>query len=731
MKCIILTMKIIKKYIIYIILLSISSTVSFAEDIFERDISAENELSKLMEEVQINADKVSYDGATFSAKAIGNAIVKTKVATLTADVISLNMDTGDAVAQGNVKLVRGPDVWTGEKLDYNFKDQTAGGDNFVLSADPFVIFSEKADRLPNGDFHFDDATLTTCTNNCDHLHYRVCMNDLTLVPGESVRGRHAKWYLGKVPIFYWPKFYAPLDFPQGWSLKLGYTSRWGAFLLSSYTFNLNPWLESETHIDLRSMRGVGLGQDFRWNVLDNGDGEISGYYINDTDTEAGGHDTEIEDNRYRVKFDQDYNFTDQDYVLAKLQYVSDAYILEDFFERDYKQSSVPENYLFYTHRADNWVLTGLAKGKLNDFYTVVAKYPELTFDVMRQEIVDSGFYYDSITIAGFMDKQWSDTRKANGYEDYDLFRFHTDQFINYPLKFFGWLNVIPGADYQGTYYSKTKKQIYTVDQAGEVLEVTVEDGGKLRSAVTLSLESSFKAYGSTWYPIEGVPIRHVAVPYVVYSYRPEPNLTIDQIYQFDDIDDISEQNSLKLGMRNKIQRGYKLAENKRSIRNLIDVDIYTYLNLLQDTTTFRNVYLDSKLLPLDNMVVYFDMVYNFDENYLDEIDGRLSYQPTKYGAIELEYLYNEDRDSKLTVALDGYLTSKWTLGTYLRYDLSNDILNETEVYIKQVLDCIGWQLGLRYIPEYNLDNGISQEQEWGVTFGFWLTDLEGFGIFSN
>jgi lipopolysaccharide assembly outer membrane protein LptD (OstA) len=724
-------MKTINKLYIYIILFSITSAACFAEDVFERDISPEAEMAKLMEEVQINADKVSYDGSVSTAKAVGNAIIKTKVATLTADVITLNIETGDAIAQGNVKLVRGDDVWTGEELKYNFKDQTADADNFVLSADPFVIFSENAERLKNGDFHFDDATLTTCTNDCDHLHYRISVNDLTFVPGECVRGRNAKWYVGNVPIFYWPKFYSPLEAPKGWSFKLGYGSRWGAFLLSSYTFDINSWLESETHVDLRSKRGVGLGQDFRWDIFDNGDGEISGYYISDQDTEAGGHATEIDDERYRVKFTQDYNFTDQDYVLAKLQYVSDAYLLEDFFESEYKQSSVPENYLFYTHRADKWLLTGLAKGKLNDYYTVVSKYPEITFDVMRQEIADSGFYYDSTTVAGFMDKQFSDIRKEDGQEDYDVFRFHTDQFINYPLKFFGWLNMIPGADYQGTYYSKTKKEIYSVDQNGDVFEVTVEEGAELRSAVTLSLESSFKAYSSTWYPVEGIPIRHVAIPYVVYNYRPEPNLSTDQIYQFDDIDDLSEQNSVKLGMRNKIQRGYKQANNKRSIRNLIDVDVYTYLNLLEDETTFENLYLDSKLLPLDDMIVYFDMVYNFEEDYLDEVDGRLSYQPSRYGAIELEYLYDEDLTSKLTVGLDGYLTRKWTLGTYVRYDLSNDILNETEIYIKQVLDCIGWQIGLRYIPEYNLDSGVSQDEEWSVTFGFWLTDLEGFGVFAD
>jgi hypothetical protein len=377
------------------------------------------------------------------------------------------------------------------------------------------------------------------------------------------------------------------------------------------------------------------------------------------------------------------------------------------------------------------LLTGLVKGKLNDFYTVVAKYPEITFDVMRQEIANSGFYYDSSTTAGFMDKQFSDERQEYGYEDYSVFRFNTDHFINYPLKFFGWLNMIPGADYQGTYYSKTKQEISSIDQNGDVVDVTVEDGAKLRSAVTLSLESSFKAYSSTWYPMEGVPIRHIASPYVVYSYRPEPNLETDQIYQFDDIDDLSEQNSVKIGMINKIQRGYKQANNKKITRNLIDVDIYTYLNLLEDETTFENLYLDSKLLPLDDMIIYFDMVYNVEEDYLDEVDGRLSYQPIRYGAVELEYLYDEDSSSTFTVGLDGYLTEAWTLGTYVRYNLTYDILNETEIYIKQVLDCIGWQLGLRYIPEYNLDSGVSQEEEWGVTFGFWLTDLEGFGVFAD
>jgi lipopolysaccharide assembly outer membrane protein LptD (OstA) len=565
------------------------------------------------------------------------------------------------------------------------------------------------------------------------------------VPGDCVRGRNAKWYVGNVPIFYWPKFYSPLEAPKGWSFRLGYTSRWGAFLLSSYTFDINSWLESETHFDFRSMRGVGLGQDLRWNIFDNGDGEISGYYIKDQDTEAGGNDVEIDDERYRVKFSQDYNFSDQDYVLAKLQYVSDAYLLEDFFEDEYEQSSVPENYLYYTHRADNWLLTGLAKGKLNDFYTVVAKYPETTLDIMRQEIADSGFYYDSTTSAGFMEKQYSDERQESGYEDYDVFRFNTEHFINYPLKFFGWLNITPGVDYMGTYYSKTKGESTYVDESGVEHDITVETDAKFRSVTTLSLGSSFKAYSSTWYPAANVPIRHVAIPYATYYYRPEPNLLTENIYQFDDIDDIGEMNTIKVGMRNKIQRGYKTLviaqpkenfvgaapKERRVIRDLIDVDIYTYLNLLEDETTFENLYLDSKLLPLDDMIIYFDMVYNVEEDYLDEVDGRLSYQPIRYGAVELEYLYDEDSSSTFTVGLDGYLTEAWTLGTYVRYNLTYDILNETEIYIKQVLDCIGWQLGLRYIPEYNLDSGVSQEEEWGVTFGFWLTDLEGFGVFAD
>ncbi|MDA3799248.1 MAG: hypothetical protein PF692_09230 [Kiritimatiellae bacterium] len=723
-------MKIIKFIFLYIISFLIIFSAN-AADVFERDISPETELAKIMEEVQVNADKVSYDGESSTARAVGNAVVKTKSVTLTADMISLNTATGDALAQGNVKFVRGGDVWTGDELNYNFKDQTVEARNFNLSADPFRIFSDNASRLPNGDFLFDDAMITTCTNDSDHLHYRICVNDLTFVPGESVRGRNAKWYIGNVPIFWWPRFYSPLDTPQGWSFRLGYASRWGGFLLSSYTFNINPWLESETHVDIRTLRGVGLGQDFRWDTADRGDGEISGYYIDDMDTELGGHNVPIDKERYRVKFTQDYNVTDQDYILAKLQYVSDAYILEDFFEDEYQRTSVPENYLFYTHRADKWLLSGMAKGKLNDFYTVVAKYPEITFDVMRQSIADSGFYYESITIAGFMDKQWSEDRQNLGYEDYNLFRFHTDQFINYPLKFFGWLNVTPGAEYQGTYYSKTKEEGIYVDQSGDAHTIDVEADGDLRSAVTLSVESSLKAYSSTWQAGQGIPLRHVAIPYIAYYYRPEPNLLPDQIYQFDDIDDLNEMNSLKVGMRNKLQRGYKQLDGSKSIRNLVDVDIYTYLNMLEDATTFRNVYLDSKLLPVDHMIMYFDMVYNFDENYLDEVDWRLSYQPTKYGAVELEYLYNADTSSKLVVNLDGYLTRNWTVGTYARYDLTYDILNESDIYIKQVLDCLGWQLGFRYIPGYELDNGITQEEEWSVTFGIWLTDIEGFGVFAD
>jgi len=56
---------------------------------------------------------------------------------------------------------------------------------------------------------------------------------------------------------------------------------------------------------------------------------------------------------------------------------------------------------------------------------------------------------------------------------------------------------------------------------------------------------------SSYWELDG--LRHVLVPYVNYTFIPKPTVNRDYLFYFDDIDRISEQNFVRLGMVNRLQ----------------------------------------------------------------------------------------------------------------------------------------------------------------------------------
>ena len=71
-----------------------------------------------------------------------------------------------------------------------------------------------------------------------------------------------------VPFFYFPYWRREFDEHYGWRFEPGYESDLGAYLLSTYQFQLidfggenNNSLDSRSHFDYRTERGWALGQD--------------------------------------------------------------------------------------------------------------------------------------------------------------------------------------------------------------------------------------------------------------------------------------------------------------------------------------------------------------------------------------------------------------------------------------------------------------------------------------
>ena len=220
----------------------------------------------------------------------------------------------------------------------------------------------------------------------------------------------------------------------------------GTFLLSSVRYRINPLLIGESHVDWRTERGMGLGQDLTWRTEGRGYlGDVATYFLDDQKPVDDDEDTEAidaESQRYRIRLRNTHHIGPRDYVLANLHYLSDEDILEDFFEDEYRRRRQPDNYVMYTHRGDNYAASMLMRGRMNDFYTSVNRLPEVSLSTMRQQAGDSEFYYEGETTASSLEKQWKD---GSDKEDYSALRIDTLHTFSHPSKYLGFLTVTPRA----------------------------------------------------------------------------------------------------------------------------------------------------------------------------------------------------------------------------------------------------------------------------------------------
>ena len=136
---------------------------------------------------------------------------------------------------------------------------------------------------------------------------KIRAKQIKIVPGKYFEARNATFYVGNVPVFYFPYYRRSLEKHENTFVFIpGYRGTFGPYLLSSYHWFLNEELSGVVHADWYEKRGFGAGPDFNYNLGTFGEGTLKTYYIHD---QQPGLDPitglPIPSERYRVYFSYD------------------------------------------------------------------------------------------------------------------------------------------------------------------------------------------------------------------------------------------------------------------------------------------------------------------------------------------------------------------------------------------------------------------------------------------
>ncbi|MDA3874080.1 MAG: hypothetical protein PF795_08975 [Kiritimatiellae bacterium] len=700
-------------------------------------------------ELNVEADQLDFENEANRVTARGNVQLRKGAQSLRADVVTYNTVTEQAFARGNVVFTHQDQIWRGDTLQYNFITGKGSFPELEMKSGPFTLNADTLERMSPVQTQLQDVTITTCPIPVDP-EFHISASKVDVYDESIFVLRNPVFHLHGIPFFYWPSL--TLDQqrqPTNIDIIPGYSSRDGLSLLTSYNRYPSDGYRTKTHLDYRSERGPALGQDFFWfepgNHLRNltflkiyGMIDDAPYRDENQETQLRGQGIEVEEERYRLKFSHRQQISPTDTLWANASYLSDAKIVEEFFREDFRDEPIPENRLVYSSTADGWNANIELNRQLNeDEFGSVNRLPEATFNMPLRQLETIDLLYEGSTRAGFMERAYSAFERDQGNEEYDSLRIHTEHMLYYPTRHFGWLNVIPRAGGSATYYGNTRSTetrvvpVSTTDE-NNIITTTfeeqtfeTEESADIRVLPELGLETSFKAFGLVHEQPTGLGrgLRHVVEPFANYTFIPEPDLTPDQIYQFDSIDQLGEEHNLAFGVRNKWQTRRMMQDGSAYIHDLVNMAVSTNYDLRSDADpSLGNILVDTELRLVEWARARIEFLYDTDEGDINSVDTELRFtDPTSKSWISLDQRFRLDDTHTMQLTYRLNPLGKLGFEGYTRYELEDEGFEEQDVMFTYETDCVGYGIGGRWIKGNTYQDGNSDDDDFEVWLQIWLT----------
>jgi LPS-assembly protein len=578
-------------------------------------------------------------------------------AVLTADRATVNKQTGETTADGHVRIQQEDLTWIGEHSRYNFKTRQMEAAQFRAGKTPvFAAGEELRGDMTNRIYTGRNAYITT--DDVDAPFEKIRASSIKIIPGKRIEARNATLYLGGVPVFYFPYYSRTLgERVNNFNFTPGYRSRFGPYLLGRYTWFWNDQFDGILHLDYRERRGVGVGPDLNAHFGRWGDATLKYYFLRDQDPGTNIiTGLPIPQNRQRLDFAYHaMPFTNFD-VKAVARYQSDSRVTADFFEGEYRQNAQPNTFVEVNKLWQNFSLDAYVQPRLNDFLETVERLPEVKLTGFRQQLGPLPVFYESESSAGYYRRLFAATNGPPAATNYSASRADTYHQLLLPQTFFGWLNVTPRVGGRLDYYGQSTGPGGTNDDA-------------YRGVFNTGAEVSFKA-SRTWpgmtnglLALDG--LRHIIEPSVNYVFVPAPHPGPNELPQFDyelpslkllpieypdynAIDSVDSQNTLRFGLRNKLQ-----TKRDGQVEDLLTSEIYTDWRLRPRAgqTTFADVYSDLTFKPRSWITFESQTRYDIADGIWRMAFHNLTLQPNDRWSWGLGHWYLRDDFSASPTAL--------------------------------------------------------------------------------
>lgn len=528
----------------------------------------ENELPKL------ESDEQEFDAEYNTLVAKGNAELTHGDIVLTSDQVTFEQEKSTLTAEGQVKLTSEAFRLLSDRANYDYFHRSFLASDFRLGRYPIFLQGKQIEG-DNEEISVTDGTLyfqepDPYAFNIKAGKYQVRNNETLIVDDATFR-------IGTFPFFYMPHFEQDLeeDAPLSYKGDAGFQDNLGAYIQNQVMVRIYPELMVGANLDAYSQRGFlgGPVMEYNWQgkpgnflagsidtgfIHDLGDRGERGY---DALLRPIGRDRDFIEWRHISEFDDDVD------MVSTLSWWSDSEVTRDFRPGLYYDNQVPDSFASAQYRADEFVASAFLRYQPNDWENVAQRLPELSFNLLPTEILETGVYQRFDTSFVVL-REKSPTGR---FDETNSTRLNAYYGWSRPTELTDWATFTPVAGVMVTQYW----QAYHRDNS--FTRVLGEVGADLEMRATGLWNVKDKFWG-----IDG--LRHVFKPIVQYRFIPAaqagntliPKIDVRSPFQTylepiglankRNLDDLYAQNTLRYGIENSIQTraagygSYDLAE---------------------------------------------------------------------------------------------------------------------------------------------------------------------------
>lgn len=364
---------------------------------------------------------------------------------------------------GDVVMTEGPRTIRADEIYYDFQTKKA----IVINAEmrsfdvsrgiPIYVRAAKLRQRAENEFSAENVVLTSSEfykPQVSATAAEAVISDTT--PKDQREGkvsdssydaslRDVRLKMGETTIFRWPFMRSNLqrsDIPIK-SVHIGNDNTWGTSLETRwYLYRLlglrePEGVDSTLALDYFSKRGVGAGAEIEYERKDYY-GRVLGYLINDSGEDRLGrmssrHDLKPE-NKLRGRFAwQHRQYLPYNWQLtAGIDYQSDEHFLEGFYRNEYN-IGLHETYVHLKKSQDNWAVSLLGKGRINDFQDELEEMPSAEYHLTGQSLFDNKFTLYSDSTIGRLRQRIGDDHSIDISQENFTFASHRTE-LDMPLR---------------------------------------------------------------------------------------------------------------------------------------------------------------------------------------------------------------------------------------------------------------------------------------------------------